>query len=130
VEWDVEDFSAAFVRFENGATLMLEVSWLLHHDTDGEDMQMWLYGTQGGCHWPKGEFISSNYQTRQLCNRTIKLTKDPLEPRAQECVEFAKALAEGAPSPVQAEQSLQVMAILDGIYRSQAEGREVLIEAA
>ncbi|MBN1935197.1 MAG: Gfo/Idh/MocA family oxidoreductase, partial [Anaerolineae bacterium] len=34
-EFDVEDFAAAFVRFENGATLVLEVSWLLHHDTMG-----------------------------------------------------------------------------------------------
>jgi predicted dehydrogenase len=127
--WDVEDFAAAFVRFDNGATLMLEVSWLLHHDTDGEDMQMWLYGTQGGCHWPKGEFLSSNYQSRQLYNRVLKRTKDWMEPHALECVEFARAIAEGAPSPVQAEQSLQVMAILDGIYRSQTEGREVMIEA-
>jgi predicted dehydrogenase len=128
-EWDVEDFAAAFVRFDNGATLVLEVSWLLHHDIEGEDMQMWLYGTQGGCHWPKGEFLASNFETKQLYNRILKLTKDPMEPHALECVEFARAVAEGAPSPVQAEQSLQVMAILDGIYRSQAEGREVAIEA-
>jgi predicted dehydrogenase len=127
-DWDVEDFAAAFVRFDNGATLMLEVSWLLHHDIEGEDMQMWLYGTQGGCHWPKGEFLSSNYETRQLYNRILKLTKDPMEPHALECVEFARAIAEGAPSPVQAEQSLQVMAILEGIYRSQREGREVSID--
>ena len=46
--FDVEDFAAAFVRFDNGATLVLEVSWLLHHDTEGEDMQMWLYGDKGG----------------------------------------------------------------------------------
>ena len=56
-DFDVEDFAAAFVRFDTGATLMLEVSWLLHHDTEGEDMQMWLYGTEGGCHWPKAEFL-------------------------------------------------------------------------
>lgn len=127
--WDVEDFAAAFVRFENGATLVLEVSWLLHHAIEGEDMQMWLYGTDGGCNWPKGEFLSTDYQTRQLNNRTIKLTKDWMEPHALECVEFARAVAEDAPSPVQAEQSLQVLSILDGIYRSQAEGREVKIEA-
>ncbi|HXF63328.1 MAG TPA: Gfo/Idh/MocA family oxidoreductase, partial [Caldilineaceae bacterium] len=127
-EWDVEDFAAAFVRFENGATLVLEVSWLLHHDTEGEDMQIWLYGTQGGCHWPKGDFLSSNYTTRQLYNRTLKLTRDPMEPHALECVEFARAVAEGRPSPVPAEQSLQVLAILDAIYRSQREGKEVPVE--
>jgi len=127
--YDVEDFAAAFVRFENGATLMLEVSWFLHHDTQGEDMQVWLYGTEGGCHWPKTEFLSTNYETRQLYNQTLQLTKDPMEPHALECVEFARAVAEGGPSPVPAEHSLQVLTILDGIYRSQQTGGEVKLEA-
>ena len=124
-EMDVEDFAAAFVRFENGATLILEVSWLLHHDTQGEDMQMWLYGTKGGSHWPKCEILSTNYQTQQHYNSTLKLTKDTMEAHALECVEFAQAVANNGPSPVPAEQSLQVMTILDGIYRSQETGREV-----
>ncbi len=126
--FDVEDYAAAFVRFENGATLVLEVSWLLHHDISGEDMQAWIYGDQGGCHWPSAQFLDTNYTTRQFNNRTLQLTQDKMEPHALECVEFAKAIAAGAPSPVPAEQSLQVLAILDGIYRSQAEGREVTIE--
>ena len=125
--WDVEDYAAAFIRFETGATLVLEVSWLLHHDIEGEDMQIWLYGTEGGCHWPKAQFLSSNYQTKQLYNRELKLTKDPMEPHAMECVQFAAAIASGAPSPVPAEHSLQVLSILDGIYRSQREGKEVQI---
>jgi predicted dehydrogenase len=124
-DFDVEDFAAAFVRFDNGATLILEVSWLLHHDTDGEDMQMWLYGTEGGCHWPNGEFLQTNYATRQHYNNTLKLTKDVMEPHAYECVQFARAVAEGLPSPVPAEQSLQALTILDGIYRSQETGQEV-----
>ena len=127
-EFDVEDFASAFVRFDNGATLVLEVSWLLHHDTMGEDMQMWLYGTKGGCHWPKCEIYSSNYETQQLYNRTLKLVRDALEPHAQECVEFAQAVVDGAPSPVPAEQSLQVMTILDGVYRSQAAGGEIKLD--
>ncbi len=127
-DMDVEDFAAAFVRFENGATLILEVSWLLHHDTPGEDMQMWLYGTEGGSEWPACKIMSTNYATKQLYNKTLQLTADTLEPHALECVEFAKAVAAGAPSPVPAEQSLQVMAILDAIYRSQARGGEVAID--
>lgn len=124
-DMDVEDFAAAFVRFANGATLILEVSWLLHHDTQGEDMQMWLYGTEGGSHWPAGKIMQSNYATKQLTNTTLQLTKDTMEPHALECVEFARAVVQGAPSPVPAEQSLQVMKILDGIYRSQEAGGEV-----
>ena len=122
-----EDFAAAFVRFENGATLVIEVSWLLHHDTQGEDMQMWLYGTKGGSHWPKCEIYESNNQTRQHYNRTLKNTRDRMEPHALECFEFAEAIANGKPSPVPAEQSMQVMAILDGIYRSQEQGKEVKV---
>jgi len=127
-EINVEDFAAAFVRFDNGATLILEVSWLLHHDTEVEDMQMWLYGAQGGCHWPKCEVLQTNYATQQLYNRTLKITRDTMEPHALECVEFAQAIVDGAPSPVPAEQSLQVMAILAGIYRSQQVGGETRLE--
>ena len=129
-DMDVEEFAAAFVRFETGATLMLEVSWLLHHDTEGEDMQVWLYGDGGGCHYPSAEFLASNHATRQHYNRSLKRTADVMEPHAYECVEFARALAEGRPSPVPAEQSLQVMRILDGVYRSQREGREIRFDGA
>ncbi len=117
-EMDVEEFAAAFVRFESGATLILEVSWLLHHDTPSEDMQMWLYGTEGGSHWPKCEIYQTNYATHQQYNRTLQITKNIREPHAQECIEFAQAIVEGRPSPVPAEQSFQVMTILEGVYRS------------
>ena len=126
--WDVEEFASAFVRFENGATLILEVSWLLHHDTQGDDMQVWLYGSEGGCHWPSAKFLNSNYQTKELYKRYLGMTADLMEPHALECVEFAKAIAEGRPSPVPAEQSLQVQSILNGIYESQKKGREVRLD--
>ncbi|MGR3662213.1 MAG: Gfo/Idh/MocA family protein, partial [Paracoccaceae bacterium] len=84
--WDVEEFANAFVRFDNGATMMLEVSWLTHHNTDRDDMQIWLYGDKGGCHYPAAEFVNSNLDTRQHYNRTLELTKDVMEPHAYECV--------------------------------------------
>ena len=127
--FDVEDFAAAFVRFDNGATLVLEVSWLLHHNSQGEDMQMWLYGTHAGAHWPKCEFVETNYETRQHYKRTLELFPTMLEAHAQECVEFSQAVVDGAPSPVPAEESLQVISILDAIYRSQAKGGEVSVHA-
>jgi len=91
-------------------------------------MQMWLYGTKGDSHWPDCNIYQTNYETKQHYNRTLQNTKDQLEAHAQECVEFAQAVADGKPSPVPAEQSMQVMAILDGIYRSQEAGGEVKID--
>ena len=128
---DVEEFASAFVRFENGATLVLEVSWMLHHNVPNngfEDMQMWLYGTEGGSHWPNNEIYQSNPGTQQYYNRTLMLNRDIREPHAQECIEFAEAIVEGKPSPVPAEQSLQVMAILDAVYKSQETGMEVKLD--
>lgn len=71
--------------------------------------------------------MTCNYRTRQQYNRVLKLSQDLMEPHALECVEFARAVVEGLPSPVPAEESLYVQAILDGIYRSQEIGREVEI---
>jgi predicted dehydrogenase len=126
---DVEDFAAAFVRFDNDATLMLEMSWLLHHNVMGEAAKVWLYGTEGGCEWPEATFMETNYNTRQLVNRSLMLTQDSMEPHALECLEFARAVAEGLPSPVPAEHSLHVQTILDGIYASQLTGKEVALNA-
>ena len=124
--WDVEEFAGAFVRFDNGATLMLEVSWALHHEVTGpSEIQLWLYGDKGGCQYPSASFQSSNYETRQQYNRTLAQTRDRMEPHAFECVEYARILSQGGRSPVPPEQSLDVMAILTGIYQSQKEGREI-----
>jgi predicted dehydrogenase len=124
-DMDVEEFAAAFVRFENGATLILEVSWLLHHDTPGEDMRMWLYGTEGGTNWPASKVIKSNNDTKRLYDIQLNSLPAGTAAHAAECMAFAKAVAEGAPSPVPPEQSRDVQLILDGLYRSAETGREV-----
>jgi predicted dehydrogenase len=124
---DVEEFAAAFVRFANGATLVLEVSWLLHHKTTGEDMQMWLYGDKGGAHWPSNEILTTNNATRQHLNTQL-VNAERGEPHAKECMVFAEAVAQGKPSPVPAEQSLDVITILDGLYRSAETGREIRLD--
>ncbi len=127
--FDVDEFAAAFVRFENGASLILEVSWLLHHGAEGGDLQTWLYGTKAGAHWPRCEIYETNTTLKQHYDRTIKLTEERLRPHHQEIVDFARAIVNGRPSPVPAEQSLQVQQILEALYKSQESGCEVRIPA-
>ena len=126
-DYDVEDFAAAFVRFENGTTMNLEVSWMLHHKTSGDDIQMWLYGDKGGSHWPSNELMITNNEHQQHYNIQLQ-NAGTHEPHAKECVVFAEAVANGGPSPVPAEQSLIVISILDGLYQSSQTGREVVLE--
>ncbi len=126
--FDVDEFSSAFVRFENGASLIIEVSWLLHHGTENDDVQTWLYGTKAGAHWPKCEIYESNNVLKQHYDRTLKITDEKLRPHHQEIVDFAQAIVDGTPSPLPPEQSLQVGQILEGLYKSQETGREVVID--
>lgn len=126
-EFNVEGFASCFVRFDNGATLILEVSWLLNHNSGpGEDMQMWLYGDKGGSHWPDNLLLQTNNETRQHLNTNLQDAAGGA-PRARECLAFAEAAANGGPSPVQAEESLIVIGILDGLCRSAERGKEVTL---
>jgi predicted dehydrogenase len=125
--FNVDEFSAAFIRLENGANLIVEVSWLLHHDTDQDDVQTWLYGTKAGAHWPKCEIYETNNILKQHYNRILKSTGEALRPHHQEIVDFTLAITRGGTSPVPAESSLQVQIILEALYKSQETGREVLI---
>jgi predicted dehydrogenase len=125
---DVDEFSSAFIRFDNSASMIIEVSWMLHHGMDDDDVQTWLYGTKAGAHWPRCEIYETNVTLKQHYNRALRLTQDRLRPHYQEIVEFAQAIVEGKPSPIPAEQSLQVQQILEAIYRSQETKREVIID--
>lgn len=120
---DVEDFAAGFIRFDNGAALSLECSWLMHHPTNEE--KLWLYGTQGGATLPDATLYRSDNEKKQRYDITLTKRDQPHKPHALECMEFAKAIVEGRPSPVPPEESLSVQRILAGLYESGSTGREV-----
>lgn len=128
---DVEDFAAGFIRFKNGATLILEVSWMLHHDTGDltDDHQIWLYGTKAGVQYPRCKIVEANNTTQQHYDRQLRRTSGGMKPHAAECVAFAQAIVDGLPSPVMPEESLIVQTILDGLYRSQETGHEVILDS-
>ena len=74
------------------------------------------------------EILTSNNATRQLLNTQL-VNAEGGEPHAKECVAFADAVANGKPSPVPAEQSLDVITILDGLYRSAEAKREIRLNS-
>jgi predicted dehydrogenase len=90
-------------------------------------MQMWLYGDKAGAHWPSNELLCARNETRQLLNTQLQNAPEGA-PHAKECMAFAEAIVKGKPSPVPAEQSLDVMAVLDGLYRSAKRGKEVALK--
>jgi predicted dehydrogenase len=128
-EWDrdkitVEDFAAGFVRFKNGAALSLECSWLANIK-EPEYAKITLMGTEAGCEWPEltihGERAGSTTDTQ------LAFPDDRVGGHQKEIAAFAEAILTQKPSPVPAEQSLNVIRILDGLYRSHETGREVTV---
>lgn len=128
-DMDVEDFAVGLVRFDNGATLALEVSWMMHHPA--EEVAVWLYGTHAGAEVHRGVIYSSDNDRQQRYDITLKHHSalfPGVDSQGAKCMDFAKAVAEGGPSPVPPEQALSVMQILDGLYESQRTGKEIRID--
>jgi predicted dehydrogenase len=122
--FDVEDFVAAMIRFDNGAALSLEASWLLNM-VDEEVMQCTLFGTRGGIDCWKGKIVTQE----QGVMRVSEIQNVPApKPHAAAIIAYVECLEKGAPVPVPPEESLVVLSILDGIYKSEKTGAEVKIK--
>ncbi|MEM8873617.1 MAG: Gfo/Idh/MocA family oxidoreductase [Planctomycetota bacterium] len=126
---DVEEFAAGMVRFDNGSTLVLETSWMLHHPTRGNgDVAIWLYGDKAGAYFGDDsdvKILETDNDANHFRDTIVRPMDTHLGGHAVECIAFAKAVREGAPSPVPPEDSLAVIGVLDGLYQSSRAGREV-----
>jgi predicted dehydrogenase len=125
--FDVEDFAAGFVRFANGAALSLECSFMMNKEKSGGEMRCDLFGTEAGAAFPELEVYGE--KGRVLTNTKVAYVP-PKAPggHEQECREFVQAALRGRRSPVPAEESLAVVAILEGLYRSAERGKEVRLK--
>jgi predicted dehydrogenase len=125
-EFTVEDMASAFVRFDNGATLVLEASWAENGERD-EEMLTQVYGTKAGClhRNTRGyEFEARIFRPEHGSYVSIAPQAYPRDlVSAQE--HFAQCVLSGDTPSATAEQGLQVMRIIDAIYASAARGEEI-----
>lgn len=127
-EWDwknytVEDYAAGFVRLENGASIIIESSFAANIADDAFNTT--LLGTKGGaCSSPLRVF---GEQHGALTDMTpVKLPG--VDTYAAEIRAFYDCLRDDTEVPVTGEQALNVIKILDAIYRSSDAGKEVAID--
>jgi len=122
-KFDVEDFSVAFVRFENGITMVLRASWAAHIEKNFFGVR--ILGTEGGVtttppalyHMRGGGLADEAYNTLREANM------NELQMRA-----FLLALRGERELPVKEEETMNVQRILNAAYRSAEEGREVPVD--
>lgn len=120
-KYDVEDFAAGFVRFEDGACLSLESSWLLNMK-EREIFSAHIFGTKAGVQYPSTEFYTEARGTL-IDGQLVYMPQE--SGHQNEIAAFHEAVVNGLPSPVPAEESLDVIKVLDGVYRSYKTGKEV-----
>jgi predicted dehydrogenase len=127
-QWDpstftVEDFAAALVRFDNGATLVLESAFCANQE-QRDQFNTELFGTEGGCSYNPCKMYFERHQT--LIDATPAYLPQ-VKTHEAEVKAFVQAILEDTPVPVTGEEALMTTQIIDAIYQSSEAGREVEI---
>jgi len=129
VEYDVEDLAVGLIKFDNGATLVVEASWAANIK-EKELMETRLLGTKGGLVQRNlnetYEFEAEMYFERNGAHYDMKLHAPPRR-RLNAMSHFVESIVNGTPHIATGEEGLLVMEILDAIYRSAEKGEPVQI---
>jgi predicted dehydrogenase len=122
---DVEDMANALIRFENGASLLVDVSFTLHAKKD--ELYVKLYGEKGGVELePELAIVTEKYDTilnvtPQIDNLSFDFVKG-FQAEIDHFIDVCLGERETI-SPV--EDGVEMMKILCGIYESAAKGEEI-----
>jgi predicted dehydrogenase len=128
VPYEVEDFATAFLRFEGGISLSLDVSWAAF-TSHTDEFGLSLLGTEGGA-----EIHSKDYsQVGTLrfmgeINGTPTVTEPRLLPshgHTTTIEQFVNSILDGAPVESTGEEALDLVRLIRLIYRSAELGREL-----
>ena len=128
--WDhtkftVEDYAAGFVRFEDGRSLILESSFAANIEYP-EIVRSNLLGTKAGAELDDKLRIFGE-RCGALTNGEV-FGYPEVNHFKEEFIAFYKSIEEDTPVPVPADQAINCLRILEGIYRSQDAGREIRMD--
>lgn len=128
-KWDhtnytVEDFAAGIVRFESGAILTIESSFAANIEKDVFNTS--LMGTEGGCDLDPLRIYRE--ERGSLTDTSPAFIAGPKGVQEAAVTDFIDAIREGKPVPVTGEEGLKVSRIIDALYKSSEEGKEVPVD--
>ncbi len=128
-QWDhtkftVEDFAAALIRFDNGATVMLESSFVANLKQEVQNVT--LLGTEGGAEAYPLSLTQEKHRTMVSYEPKIPGGNN-LNTHYAEMKAFVECIRDGKEPLVTGEHGLMVAKIMDAIYKSSEEGKEVQI---
>ena len=126
--FDVDDFATGLIRFSNGVSISLDVSWACHAE-EGNRADVQLYGTKGGALAREGRFYHPDPKTGEYI--IVQNVSAPVAfPHGSRFHNFINHLTAGEKLCVTIEQALGVQRILDGLNASAISGKEVRLDSA
>lgn len=127
-KFDVEDFANALIRFDNGMTLHLEVSWALNFE-DREKIFLELSGTEGGLSSLNYDYKDKHLYVFRDHGGVVTRTEPLLFPTSFENGQqhFVNCILHDREPDASAEDGVEIMRILDAIYESAKLGHEVMV---
>ncbi|MFD0712901.1 Gfo/Idh/MocA family protein [Paenibacillus sp. GCM10027626] len=125
---DVEDLANAMIRFENGASLLVDVSFSLHAKQD--EITAKIYGEKGGAELePELMLVSEKHDTiLNITPQVDNLAFDGIQSFANEINHFVDSCLGRIQTLSPVEDGVEMMKILCGIYESARIGREIHFE--
>ena len=134
-KFGVDDFAAAFIRLEGDIVVDFRISWAMNMDTAGDTL---ILGTKGGLRIPSTECwngtvggpmkVYHEIAGSQVCTEIPIITSKGPSLFDRKIRSFLDACKNDTKAPVPSDQILYNQAILDGIAKSAALGREIAIE--
>ena len=121
--YDVEDMAVGQIRFDNGAILTIEASFVAHLEKDVFNFQ--VFGEKGGANWEGTARSSTTSAT--TCSIPASGTSGNWDHWERKMRHFVDVCRDGSPNESSGEQGLMVQKMLDGVYASAAQGKEVVI---
>ena len=120
---DVDDFAAGFIVFEGGLSLALTVSWAMNNQQSG--FQIRVFGTKAGASYDPFVIYSED---GGVVTDTTPLVRDDFSAYAAEFRHYVR-VCQGKEEPcITPRAALTVQAMLEALYKSSEEGREVPVE--
>ncbi|WP_019534366.1 Gfo/Idh/MocA family protein [Paenibacillus ginsengihumi] len=122
---DVEDLANALIRFENGASLMVDVSFTLHAKQD--ELTIKLYGDKGGAEIePELAIVTEKHDTiLNVQPQVDNLSFDFGAAFQNEIDGFIDCVRSGKPTISPVKDGVELMKILCAVYESSEQGREI-----
>jgi predicted dehydrogenase len=126
-ETKTDDSAFALVRFADGRSLHLETSWVLAQAE--EEFAVHLYGTRGGARVSDNRLDFYTVAAAERTSRGRVISAGWQQAFLKQSANFIAAIRGETELRTPGEHGAQVMAMIDGIYRSAREGREVVLDA-